>query len=132
MIAYPPLPELTPRTAGESLHTYGGRVIAFVVAHRCTATLSTDDLELADHVYPIAVGHPELTPIAAERLTDARHAILTAIRWRAAERAADVDADQAPSGPTIQPASQDKGRLVPLRPRPFSRPPAGVAIDVAF
>jgi hypothetical protein len=124
-----PLPTIDPPRAGETLHGYGGRVLRFVLEHGCTATLSDRDLELADHVYPIAIGGPGILPAAVDRLSEARHQILAALKYR---READATpASSIPPAPIV-PASHDKGRLAPLQPRPFSRPPAGQAVDVRF
>lgn len=121
------LPTIDLPAAGETLHGYGCRVLAFVLAHGCTATLSDQDLELADHVYPIAVGHPAILPCAVDTLSAARRQILAAL----ADRRRPVE-PSTPPAPSPQPASHDRGRLAPLRPPPIRRPPSGVAVDVGF
>lgn len=125
---YPPLPTIDPPAEGESLQAYGIRVLAFVLAEGVTATLSDRELALADHVYPIAIAHPEILPIAVDRLTAARRQILAAI----ACRRPPVAETSTIAAPTISPASLDRGRLAPLQPAPIRRPPGGVAIDVGF
>lgn len=126
MADYPRLPTIDPPTADETLHAYGVRVLAFVLSTGTTATLSDRDLELADHVYPIAVSGPEILPVAVDRLSAARHDILAALRSR---KAASQPAPQAAIAPA---RALPGGRLVPLQPAPIRRPPSGVAIDVGF
>jgi len=119
---YPRLSTIAPAGQDESLQAYGVRVLAFVLTTGITATISTADLELADHVYPIAVSGKEILPVAVDRLSAARHDILAAIASRVAST--------APTGspaPTIAPVVTAGGRLVPLQPGPFKRPPSGVA-----
>jgi hypothetical protein len=123
------LPTIDPPRAEETLHAYGCRVLAFVLAERVTATLSDRDLELADHVYPVAIAHPEILPIAVDKLSAARHLILATIALR---RKLDAAERTGPATPATQPASHDRGRLAPLQPTPYRRPPSGIAIDVGF
>ena len=124
---YPPLPCLAPATEPETAIGYGLRVLSFVLAYRCTATLSDADLELADHAYPVAVGGRDLLPLAANRLTDARHLILATLRARTAERQARAAQDARsvyPQGEVGQP-----GKFATLQPAPRPLAPQGVAID---
>jgi hypothetical protein len=120
----------TPDAQQPTEHTtaYGLRLLRFVISTGVTATLTRDQLSIADHVYPIAVGHHDVMPIAVDKLSLARTWILRAL--------ADLDSVEpeavATNGPTISPASHDKGRLAPLQPVPIVRPPAGQLVDVGF
>jgi hypothetical protein len=122
------LPTPEPQQPTEHTSAYGLRLLRFVVSTGVTATLSHEQLAIADHVYPIAVGHHDILPIAADRLSLARTWILRAL--------ADLDSIEpetaATIAPTISPASHDKGRLAPLRPMPIVRPPSGQLVDVGF
>jgi len=115
---YPRLPELTPRTEGESAQAYGLRALGFVTATGVTATVDREGLQLADHVFPLAISGPDLLVVAAERLADVRALICATLRARDAEQAAP----QAPK-PQPQPAGVDTPRMgpgAPLTPAPVA------------
>ena len=128
MTNYPPLPCLAPATEPETAIGYGLRVLSFVLAYRCTATLTDADLDLADRAYPVAVSR-DMLPLAVNKLTEARHLILAAVRARQAERLAE--SIQATRSEYPQGAGQP-GKYATLQPRPIMRPPSGGAIDVGF
>ena len=122
------LPTIQPPADGETLHGYGCRVLAFVLETGCTATLSDQDLELADHVYPVAIAHPEVLVLAVDRLSAARTEVLAALARR--RRMAEVPPVPEPSCPPVR--ELPGGRLSPLQPQPIARPPAGMAVDIHF
>lgn len=131
---YPRLPIIDPPEPLESLQGFGLRILGFVVRHGCTATLSLDDLKLADHTYPLAVSRRELDPHVVDTLSDARRLILDAIKWRelAIEETANPNPDTGTTPPVLAPRPTSDGRgdggahdrLIP-KPKPVA--PAGVA-----
>lgn len=118
------LPRIDPQQPDEPLLLYAARVLRFVVEHNVTATLTDIDLELADHVYPLAVSAPDLADSTRQRLTATRHEILAAIarRRKLAQLPADVP-------PVQTPAPTTPGHAVKLIPTPTPRPPAGQYAD---
>jgi hypothetical protein len=124
------LPVIDPPAAGETLQAYGCRVLAFVMTAQCTATLSTEELELADHVYPLAIAGAGILPAAVDRLTAARHLILQAIATRRR-----IDAELRPAGDacSVPPtAGGQPGKFATLQPAPIRRPPAATAVEIVF
>jgi hypothetical protein len=119
---YPALPVLSAGTPEESLQGYGLRVLGFVVAYGCTATLSLDDLKLADHTYPIAVARADLDIRVLNTLHTARRLILSAIGWL--EREDDAPVVPIPSVPDIDTPGGAHDRLIP-KPKPLA--PTGAA-----
>jgi len=122
-----PLPRIDPQQPDEPLLLYAARVLRFVIDTNVTATLTDIDLELADHVYPLAVSAPDLADTTRQRLTDTRHEILAAIarRRKLAQMPADVPPVHAPA-PTTTP-----GHAVKLIPTPITRPPAPALATLA-
>ena len=119
MNEYPALEAPAPPAADESLPAYAIRILGFVARTGITATVSDRDLQLADHCYAIAIGHPEILPVAVDTLSRARHQILAAIKGRTVP--APVAALPGLPPDRIIPG----GRLSPLQPAPVTRPPAG-------
>lgn len=124
------LPEIVPSGPDETLQGYGLRILAFVLVTRCTATLSDHDLELADHMYPIAISGPEVSVVAVDRLSEARHLILAAIRTR---KAIEPRAPAMVPGGTA-PHKPNEGPMARLVPAPKTNPPANVyaKVDIQF
>jgi len=120
--AYPRLPELAPRAADESTQAYGLRALAFVLQTGVTATLNEETLACADHVYPIAIGHPDISLTAAVRLADVQREVRAALRRRASVPiAAEAPATTgAPERPTA-------GPMAPLAPPPVRPVPPATA-----
>jgi len=117
---YPRLPELAPRQPDETAEHYGLRAFNFVVATNVTATLSDDALQLAAHVYRLAIARPDLMQATIDRFADCDRAINATIRRRAV-----VDTPAKPV--KVKPAGVDKsdiGPMAPLLPSPIIRPPA--------
>lgn len=112
------LPTIDPPAQGESLQAYGCRVLRFVVAENCTATLTDRDLELADHFYPIAIAPAELSPCVRERLANAQDLIRSALRGRAKTQPMSVPAAKHDDRPNI-------GPMATLLDVPIVRPPEG-------
>jgi hypothetical protein len=108
--------------------------LQFVITEECTATLTDQDLELADHFYPTAIMATGLTPPVIDRLADVRRQIQSAIRWRATDAAAQTATDtqqhqDQPPRPPQEPPGRDGGSRVPIAPRPHTQPPSGAAAD---
>lgn len=119
------LPQLGKSTEPETLAAYGLRILAFVIAEECTATLSDTQLETADHFYPLAVANldPErFSPSMIDRLADARRMIQSTLRWRVADAQAAQDAAQAKGMHASKPI--DPKVLNPTLPK--TEPPAPV------
>jgi hypothetical protein len=125
MHPYAPLPRIEPQAPDEPLLIYAARVLRFVLETDTTATLTDIDLELADHVYPLAVAAAELTDATRQTLTDTRHVILAAIARR--RKIAKMDADTPPvHAPALTPTNGHAVKLIPPR---VPQPPAGQYAD---
>lgn len=131
---YPPLPTIEPKRPDEPIAYYGSRIVTFLLRTTVTATLSDDDLELADY----AIGHAlsgritigdTTTPIAVyDRLEDMRRMVAIAVRARKTEQPTDVT-----QGPETVPTKD--GSSTVLRPiAPIRRPPSGAmaTVDISF
>jgi len=117
-LSFPRLPELAPASEPETAQAYGLRALLFVVGTGVTATVPTSALELADHVFPIAISGAELAPETAERLAASRRLITAALRGRAAA--------EPLTAPRSEPAGVDRPNIGPgavLAPRPIVEPP---------
>lgn len=126
---YPPLPTVAPPTSDDTAYSYGMRVLTFLLATDCTATVSTEDLELAEHVSCYAVASRDISPVALKRISDIRHVIALVLRSR-------KDAIEVPIGCTT-PKEQDKPNLGPMakriEPQPVQPSPSErVKVDIAF
>jgi hypothetical protein len=121
------LPTFDPQRPDETRQQYGLRALAFVLATNVTATLDDDALALADHVYPIAIAAHDILPIAVDRLSAARLAILASLKARKA-----LDREQTPDSPTAVPSARqetpDGGTKVPTHPTPTPQPPPPFAL----
>lgn len=127
-----PLPDVcSQQQVGETLPEYAARVLRFVLATRDTSMLSTEQLEQADQAAQRAAANlptklDEAHARIAQRLTDTRHQLAAALRWRKEQhRAAQAqhqedaqagqDDPQDTTGPTGgQPAETDADRAVRL------------------
>lgn len=120
---YPALPRPEGLRENETTVGYGLRLLSFVVSTGVTGTLTEEDLHLADHAYPAALG-PETLPIAVDRFTNARHQILAALRQRVSERARETEIKSVyPKSEPITPS-----HLVKVQPRIPRLPDGGVAL----
>jgi hypothetical protein len=125
-VRYPRLPEPPAPEPGATLQGRGLEILSFVLVSGVTATVDTRDLELADYAFPLAVANHDVSPLAVERLSDARSAITAALRVRAQDAAS---AAQAGPGEAIAPAPDVQGgALVPVPQRPTPRPPQAPAV----
>jgi hypothetical protein len=79
---YRPLPQFAEPAAPETILERGARVLQFILATSCTATLTDLDLERADNAaaYAVAAPDPNLTAVAA--ISEVRHAIAQALKYR--------------------------------------------------
>jgi hypothetical protein len=117
--AYRPLP-LPPAPSSDITVTgYGLQLLTFLLAERCTATMSDDQLELADHAAAIAVrGAGTYAPTMFDQVSDARHLIASTLRARATLE---------PGAPVLIGTPADRpntGPMAPLQDVPIVRPPA--------
>jgi len=125
------LPVCELERVNERLIDHGARVLIFIFETGCTATLSDRELEHADRAAHYAIIARGILPAAADRISDVRHQILATLRARR---------PAASSKPEIIDGGQLTGKLgiggpgdrEPLQPKPYSRPPAGMAIDIQF
>lgn len=126
-MSYPRLPEFGARFDDEHAEAYGLRALAFVVAHEVTATVPTDALQMADHVFGLAVSARDLHPHAATRLAVVHSLITATIRRRDAEQATPA----APEPGTPAPGrggSPNAPVLLAPRPMPPAPPSHGAPI----
>ena len=111
---------------GESLQAYGGRVLCFLIATGVTSVLSDLDLTLADRAAIVAQCAPDVADRARQHITDARHIIASIQRGRGTGTGVPVLV------PVSHDLGSDGGRLSPIEPQPFSRPPAGQKVGIVF
>lgn len=126
------LPTIEPPRENESVLGFGFRVLIFVLETGVTATIETEHLELADHVYPACIrgfldrsGQSKYLTTTADDMSRARLLILAALRTRASEATA------AP----VPPAKHDKPtgaqQVAMIKPVP-PLAPIGAADDIPF
>lgn len=127
-----PLPTC-PRTAGESLPAYGRRVLCFLLATSCTATLSDEALEAATHAARVAVTARDISAQGLERISQCSHVVAAV---RAARKRDRIEAEQLANARAALHAGRfykdgiatDPSAAVPLVPRPKPQPPAADAL----
>lgn len=119
------LPELDTRQPDEPTAHYGLRVLTFMLHTGVTATLTDDDLRLADHMARVAVSAPEILPIAVDKISAVRHTIALVLKDR--EWYAEGIIVSIPEGPkAIRPdPSGPPSEAVLAKPYPLVTPPAG-------
>ena len=118
---YHRLPELPPQAPTETREAYGLRAFCFVLATDTTATVDDDALELASHVYRVAIANRELLPASIDRLAETDRTIRATLRRRTAA------ATQTAPTPAQDGAGRDTpnaGPMAPLSPRTPALPPA--------
>ncbi len=119
---YPRLPEPPTAQASDTTWLYGAALFAFVVREGVTATLSVEQLELADHAGITAVAGPDTAERARATLTRTRRLIVDALASRPADPVPELDQAHAEDRPNLGPMA----RLVTP---PDTRPPGGLAVD---
>lgn len=124
---YPRIASLAPPVGPLTAVQYGAVIFAYVLDCGCTAGLSDAQLELADHVYPLLIGAPQITPMAVDRLSAIRHQILASLRVR---RETEVPVQVPPSPVRVD--APDPGARVPVTTYPFKRPPSGQKVEINF
>lgn len=128
MTQYPSLPLCPVQQDGETLPEYASRVLRHVLATDTTATLSDEQLSLADMAAQRAAsqlrsddGRASRLDAAqlqtAQTLTDTRHRIAGILAWRRADDAQRCAAGQPATQPFPLPGTQG-GRPAPLNPPP--------------
>lgn len=123
----PTVPEPT-EAHPETLSGYGLRILAFVIAEETTATLTDEQLKIADHVYPIAVAPHHLDARTVDRMADARRLILAAMRWRKADQDALASSHQEEAQESHPPKGASGTSKVPLPTPPHTNPPTPAVI----
>lgn len=125
-MSFPTLPTVEPRRTDETLQAYGSRVLQFLLATGCTATLSDEDLQLADHIALYAVASRDISNIALIKINETRHVIASILRGRQAYR------DGAAHVPAASDNKPNEGPMARLQDRPIVRPPSGQKVEIAF
>lgn len=122
---FPRLPELPPQLPSEDVQAYGARALCFLLSTSCTATLDDRSLQLAEYAAMRAVAAPDCSLPALRTLSELRHVIASALKYRAS--APDVTSAPAPALPApAPPAASDGGMRVLVTPQlPKPAPPAG-------
>jgi hypothetical protein len=131
---YPRIPDLSPRTAEETVIGFGLRAFSYVLAYRLPGLLETADLELALHASMIAVASPGLLLSTRDQYADARRDIGRTL----ARRTAALPVPEPEPEPMPAPDVTGGSRVpvhpgpVPMGPGDVIRPsrPAGIAFPV--
>ena len=144
---YPPLPTCTLQLAGETLPEYAARVLRHLLATDCTATLTDEQLSLADMAAQLAASQlkgggdptradrPDLPSrvdgpglAAIETLSACRRTIALVLDWR---RRDDLRrATEALIPPSYPTGGSQGGRLAPLNPPPPAGPGSPTALPL--
>lgn len=118
------IPTITPYSPQtETLEAFGLRILQFVIREECTATLTNEQLELADHFYPVIVAAKGLPQPVIERLAQVRRQILQTLRWRDVEKQAVLAQAAQATGTSLVPRTP---------PPPTQQPPAGTQATPAW
>lgn len=136
--AYPALPQPPRPQPGDTAQGYGLRVLSFVLETGVTATVPTRALELADHVYPIAIGAKDILSTAVDALSETRTRILACLEHRRvlAEEERSFEEAKSRLRQGHLGASGQEAKLEPRKPGPLSggalalKP--GDTVDVPF
>jgi len=119
---YPRLPEPPTAQASDTTWLYGAALFAFVVREGVTATLTREQLELADHAGMTAVAGPDTAERARETLTRTRRLIVDALAGRPSELDPELERTSPEERPNVGPMA----RLVTP---PDTQPSGGLAVD---
>jgi hypothetical protein len=85
-----PLPRCEPQRPSEDTIAHGTRILAFLFAENCTATLTDLELERAEYAAQFASTARDISPIAADTISRMRHLIGKTLRCRAHWRGAEA------------------------------------------
>ena len=112
------LPNCEPFRPGESIVDHGARVLVFLLATDCTATLSDLELERAEIAAKYAIVARGISVPAADRISDCRHLIALILKGRKPA--------PAPMGPasSCRDDRPNTGPMARLQDRPITRLPA--------
>lgn len=124
-MAFPTLPTPAPERATEGTLGHGLRILAFMLEHNVTATLTDLELERAEYAAAFAVTAREILPIAVDKISNLRHLIHKVLQSRKAY--ADAVTCDTPSDPDVRPPA---GPMARLQPQPIRRPPSGDLIEI--
>ena len=127
----PGLPQLAPRAADEPAAYYGARVLRFLIATSCTATLDDDALTLANYAAGHTVAARNVDPAALAACNELRHTIHAVLRAREADRAA-TRAQLAALTHTPADDRPNEGPMARLQPAPRTQPPGGQHVALTF
>lgn len=124
-----PLPQLPEPGIPETVLERGARVLQFILATSCTATLTDLDLERADAAAVYAVSARDPYAVTLQRLSEARHVIALALKYRRSILPAREQGTPAPVHEL-----PNLGPMAPLQPAPAGLPPAPVrrVPEIAF
>jgi hypothetical protein len=122
-----PLPTFASRSADETLSAYGYRIVQFLMESEATASLSTDELQLAQHTI-VAIYGQRPSDLLIRNLRAIERILSSVLAFRA------LDQDQpaaAVTVPTVQLSKPNIGPMAPLAPKPIipTAPKTRVAIN---
>jgi hypothetical protein len=121
------LQALAPRADAETLTAYGYRIVSFLIGTEITGTLSTEDLQLAQHTIVAIYGQKPSDHLIAN-LRAVERILSAVLAFRALQ-----PADSATAGGSGRPADRPTiGPMAPLSPVPDTRPPAPAKVRPAI
>jgi hypothetical protein len=124
---YPTIPNFTTREPRESIDSYGGRALIYVLTYGMPGLLDDEGLEQADRISTLAVSARDVSPGAIANLTAVRTLIARELSTRragstvGAEFAALMTGGPRPKGGSKVPAD---------RPDPVIAPNDGAAVKI--
>lgn len=116
------LPTLEYQRPGEDVVAHGARVLTFLLATSCTATLTDLELDRAHLASQYAICAKGISVPAANRLSEVRHLIASTLRHR--ERETHPVLPCTSTSGSVVPKNPIGGDRVPLEPLPKVNPPA--------
>jgi len=123
------LPTIDPQGEGEPTAYYGLRLLTFILQTGITATLSDDDLKLADHAALTGVRGKDILPLAVDKISAVRHTIVLVLKFRAHLDQLEAEPIVSTAGPR---PSTEPTSTVPREPLPIVNPPSGAKVSIAF
>lgn len=123
---YPRIPDLPVPSPAETVHQYGLRLFAYVLAEDTVGAMADDAVELALHASTAILSGTYDDSVRAH-ITAARRYLADTIERRRKAAAAP------PAGPAggLTPDRPNLGPMAPLIDAPIARPPSGAALRAA-